>query len=260
VNHPNPTKASRKVVIANELAWHEQESPRRFPLDSFLYAHPVFAKLVQSSFSFLQLRQGEWVLDYGCGEGKETLQLAQQGLLVVGTDLSYRQLERARQRLQEFAPDAKVFFVQTNAEELPFASDSFRVIHGKAILHHLDLDLAAQEIKRLLRQNGCATFAEPMAYHPLFWLARQLTPQLRTKDEHPLTFKELRHFGTHFSRAELEEYFLLAPLAYLFRVLPGGETLFRRCHALLQRIDRWLFRTLLPLKELAWYGLIKVEK
>ena len=260
MSHFNPAKDSRKAVIASELAWHEQEANRRFSLDNFLYAPPAFDQVVQSSFAYLQMQPGELVLDMGCGEGKETLQLAQQAVLVVSTDLSYQQLCRARQLIQEFAPDAKVCFVQANAEELPFASASFRMIYGKAILHHLDIDLSAQEIKRLLSEMGRATFAEPMAHHPLFWLARQLTPKLRTRDEHPLTFRELRRFSAYFDRPEMEEHFLVTPVSYLFRVLPGGESIFRRLHAVLQRFDRRLFDVFSLLKELAWYGVVKVER
>ena len=120
--------------------------------------------------------------------------------------------------------------------------------------------MAAEEIKRLLKPGGRATFAEPMAGHPLFMLGRWLTPQWRTRDEHPLTFSELRQFGDHFSRVEIREYFLLAPLGYVFRLLPGGESLFRRFHARLQRVDRRLFGTFAALREWAWYSLINVDR
>ena len=256
----NPAKDSRKAVIASELAWHEQEAKRRFSLDAFLYDPPAFDQVVRSGFAYLQLEPGETILDLGCGEGKETLQLAQQALLVVSTDLSYQQLGRARQRIQEFAPNARVYFVQANAEELPFASGAFKMIYGKAILHHLDIELAARETKRLLSDKGRAAFAEPLAHHPLFWMARHLTPKLRTRDEHPLTLRELRHFGAYFNRSEMEEHFLLTPLSYVFRALPKGEFVFRRLHAVLQRIDQRLFGLFSLLKELAWYGAVKVEK
>lgn len=254
------TEDPRKAIVANELAWHEQESQRRFSLDRFLYAAPAFDRIVQSSFTFLQMKPGELVLDMGCGEGKETLLLARQGLTVISTDLSRLQLGRARQLMQEKAANARVCFVQANAEELPFAANSFRIIYGKAILHHLDLGLSAQEVKRLLRQDGRASFAEPLAHHPLFWAARRLTPQLHTKDEHPLPLSELRRFGAHFGQAEIEVYFLFAPVSYAARRLPGAEHIFRRLHSLLQDIDQWLFDHFRALKELAWYGLVKVEK
>jgi SAM-dependent methyltransferase len=251
---------SRKVIIARELVWHEEEANRRFSLDTFLYGPPAFDRVVQSSLAFLQMRPGELILDLGCGEGKETLQLVQQGLLVVSVDLSHHQLCRSRQRVQEAARDAKVFFVQANAEELPFASDSLDFVYGKAILHHLDIDLSAIEIKRILTQKGRASFAEPMAHHPLFWIARRLSPRLRTKDEHPLTFRELRHFGANFNQSEIEEHFLLTLFSYLFRMMPGGETIFRSLNSFLQRIDARLFLRFSKLKEMAWYGLIKIVR
>ena len=260
MSQSNPTNESRKSVIASELAWHEQEAHRRISLDTFLYDPPAFDAVVGDGFAFLRTPPGDVALEMGCGEGKESLQLAERGLLVISTDLSYAQLSRTRERLRQWAPDAPVFFVQANAEESPFAARSFGSIYGKAIIHHLDIDMAAEEIKRLLKPGGRATFAEPMAGHPLFMLGRWLTPQWRTRDEHPLTFSELRQFGDHFSRVEIREYFLLAPLWYVFRLLPGGESLFRRFHARLQRVDRRLFGTFAALREWAWYSLINVDR
>jgi SAM-dependent methyltransferase len=254
------TSDSRKVVIARERAWHDHDVNRRTELDGFLYGPPAFDRVVQSSFDFLRLSAGEFILDLGSGEGKETLQLGQQGLKVVSVDLSREQLCRSRQRIREADGEAKVYFVQANAEELPFASNSFKFVYGKAILHHLDIDLSANEIRRILTQKGRASFAEPMAHHPLFWITRRLSPALRTKDEHPLTFKELRRFCANFRHAEIEEHFLLSPLSYLFRMAPGGEALFRRINPFLQRVDGRLFRVIPLLKKMAWYGLIKIER
>ena len=169
----NPTSTSnRKEIIQSELIWHEQEAHRRYSLDSFLYDPPAFDAVVQSTLDFLQIDSCELVLDMGCGEGKETFELASRGLHIVSTDLSFTQMSRARELIRENIPDAPVCFIQANAEELPFAPGSFRIIYGKAILHHLDLDISAREVNRLLKPEGRATFAEPLAQHPLFWMAR----------------------------------------------------------------------------------------
>jgi SAM-dependent methyltransferase len=260
VTQSDSTIDPRQAVIASELAWHEQEAHRRISLDALLYDPPAFDPVVRSTLDFLQGRPGEHVLDMGGGEGKETLELARQGMVVISVDLSHVQLCRARDWVETARPGAQVAFIQANAEELPFAAGVFRVIHGKAIIHHLDLARAAGEIDRLLSDGGRATFAEPMNGHPLFRLGRQLTPQLRTRDEHPLTFRELRQFGIHFGNSSIEEYFLLAPLSYPLRLLPGGEALFRRFHAFLQRVDRRLFESFARLRDLAWYGVIKIRK
>lgn len=250
----------RKSVIQRELAWHEQEAHRRYSLDALLYDPPAFDAVVSAGLHFLETTAHQRVLDVGCGEGKETLELARRGLCVISTDLSWTQLSRVRRLIREQYPNADVHFVQANAEELPFAAGSFPLVYGKAILHHLDLDLAAQEINRLLQPAGRATFAEPLAHHLLFWLARRLTPQLRTRDERPMTSSDLHRFAGAFGQRQIEAFFFLAPLAYWLRLLPGGEVTFRQLHAALQRIDARLFKVIPPLKRLAWYGLVKVRK
>lgn len=253
-----PQNTTREAVIASELAWHKQESNHRRSLDGFLYGPPAFDRLVDSELTFLHASPGQQILDQGCGEGKESLALAKHGLVVISVDLTYRQIMVARQSIQENLPSAQVFFLQADAERLPFAQGSFHTVYGKAILHHLDIDRAAQEIQRLLVPTGRAVFAEPMRYHPLFWLARKLTPRLRTRDEHPLRPDELASFGRVFSFATIEAYFLISPLAYVLRLLPANERLFRKAHTLLQRADTRLFKLFPPLKKLAWYGVIKV--
>ncbi len=56
--------------------------------------------------------------------------------------------------------------VRTEAERLPFESESFDLVLGHAVLHHIpDLDQAAGEFLRVLRPGGTAAFCgEPSAY------------------------------------------------------------------------------------------------
>ncbi len=251
--------ADRKEVIQRELLWHEQESHRRYRLDALLYDSPAFDAVVQQSIDFLQGGSGELVLDMGCGEGKETLQLASRGLHVIGTDLSLTQLVRARELIEEELPDARFSLIQANAEQLPFADDSFRLIYGKAILHHLDLEGSSNETHRLLRSAGRATFAEPLARHFIIWLGRRLTPKMRTDDERPMELEDLEQFGRTFAEQNLQTYYLLAPLAYLFRLLPGGEKPFAEIYAMLSTLDQQLLTRFSFLRQFAWYGAQRVQ-
>ncbi len=250
----------RKQVIERELLWHEQESHRRYNLDALLYDSPAFDDVVQESIQFLDGTTGDVVLDMGCGEGKEVLALASAGFLVVGTDLSMTQLKRTRDLLLKELPGAKFSLIQANAEQLPFADQSFQRVYGKAILHHLDLRVSANETKRILKGNGRATFAEPLARHFVIWVGRRLTPKLRTADERPVEFSDLESFGKEFGRQTLQAYYFLAPLAYPFRIIPGGEGLFARLFSILSRFDRWLFSNIPLLQKFAWYGVVEIQK
>jgi SAM-dependent methyltransferase len=55
---------------------------------------------------------------------------------------------------------------RTEAEELPFEDESFDLVFGHAVLHHIpDLDKAFSEFRRVLRPGGAIAFAgEPSRY------------------------------------------------------------------------------------------------
>jgi SAM-dependent methyltransferase len=56
--------------------------------------------------------------------------------------------------------------VCTEAERLPFPDDSFDLVFGHAILHHLpDLDAAFREFRRVLRPGGVIAFAGEPSHH-----------------------------------------------------------------------------------------------
>ena len=251
---------NRSDVIANERQWHEQEAHRRYGLDALLYSSPAFDNLIRYSLDFLAGQPDELILDMGCGEGKETWLLAKRGLRTVSMDLSHKQLCRARDGVRAAAPEAAVFFVQANAEEPPFAAGGFRLIYGKAILHHLDLETSSTIIQRLLKPGGKASFAEPLDRHPLFWLGRRLTPKLRTINECPLLLAELEAFANAFPNHEMQTFFLLTPLTYFFRLFHGGGKLFQKAYSFSAKVDSLLFARWQSLGNWAWYGIINIQK
>jgi ubiquinone/menaquinone biosynthesis C-methylase UbiE len=96
------------------------------------------------------LRTGARVLDLGCGHGRDAAFLTDQGLAVVGADLSPGMLAQARRRTT--AP-----LVESDMCALPFAADSFDGVWCNAALLHLpkaDAPLALAEMRRALRPQG----------------------------------------------------------------------------------------------------------
>ncbi len=247
-------------LVRRERRWHEENDHKRSWLSALLYDPPAFDRVVAEGCGFLNLEPDGMVLDMACGEGKETLALAVRGAQVVATDLTLGHLLQARQKVATHEPQAQVLFVQADAHRLPFAGGAFPAVYGKAILHHLVLSQAVAEVDRLLTPGGRAAFAEPMNGHPLFRFGRRLTPQLRTADEHPLGWAEMDGFGRGFATYRLRGHMLISPAAYLFRLLPGGEGVFRRVHAGLQRLDEWLLGRAPKLRRWAWYGSVYVVK
>ena len=99
-------------------------------------------------------------LEIGAGTGYFTLNLMQAG--VVGdatcTDISQGMLTALEDNAGELGLDVET--VACGAAELPFADDSFDLVLGHAVLHHLpDLERAFDEFLRVLKPGGTLFFA-----------------------------------------------------------------------------------------------------
>ncbi len=107
------------------------------------------------------LRGDERVLDVGCGNGAHLAELAGRAHRgeVHGLDLSPGMLTAARSR-----SDASLLV--GDAQELPFAADSFDVVLAMHMLYHVpDRDRAIAGIRRVLRANGVALFLTNSELH-----------------------------------------------------------------------------------------------
>jgi len=144
---------------------------------------------------------GKNVLDWGCGHGMAAVVFARRGARVTACDLSTGYLCEAQERAA--ANNVRVRCIRADAERLPLASGSFDAVWGHAILHHLDLDRAAAELRRVLRPEGIAILCDPWDGNPLLRWARRWLPYSRhrhTADEKPLSSFHVerlrRQFGT----------------------------------------------------------------
>jgi ubiquinone/menaquinone biosynthesis C-methylase UbiE len=106
-------------------------------------------------------------LEIGSGTGYFSLNLVQLGLIgkLTATDISPGMLTQLASTVAALGLK-NVSTVVTEAETLPFADESFDLVLGHAVLHHIpDLDRAFAEFKRVLRPGGVIVFAgEPSRY------------------------------------------------------------------------------------------------
>ncbi len=114
-------------------------------------------------------------LELGCGTGFFTLNLKLAGVIGSGhvTDLSPGMVEVAQRNARSLG-----FEVQgrvADAERLPYQDDSFDLVVGHAVLHHIpDVELALREVLRVLKPGGRFVFAgEPTRHGDL--IARRLS-------------------------------------------------------------------------------------
>lgn len=180
------------------------------------------------------------VLDYGCGQGQEALTLVARGARhVTGFDIADAEVEQARTAAAHAGVADRTTFLVADAHATPFADASFDLVVGRSILHHVDLEPALREIRRVLRPGGRALFAEPLWHNPLLRLGRRFTPSARTIDEHPLTERDWQACARHFEHFEhFERELASIPLMPLNLVLPPRAQ--RPLARAVRRVDAWL--------------------
>lgn len=193
------------------------------------------------------------VLEYGCGPGGVGFRLAKAGATVTGIDISPVAIEQAAQRAAD--EGLEIEYRVMNAERLEFENDSFDVVCGSGILHHLDLAQACREVARVLRPTGLAVFTEPLGHNPLINWYRNRTPDMRTVDEHPLVRSDLSVFGESFGSVRTH-FFDLSSLGLVpFR----NTSIFQSALSVAHRLDDLIFRV--PgAKWLAWNVVVEFEE
>ena len=110
-----------------------------------------------NNLDFLALKNGEKVLDLGCGAGHETIQAAMQvGELgeTFGLDITPEMLEMARQNARE-QEISNICFVYSSIEQMPFDDSYFDAIMSNCVINHAsDKKQVYREIFRVLRSGG----------------------------------------------------------------------------------------------------------
>lgn len=161
----------------------------RFP---HIFTYPSRRRLKSVLSNYLLGLSGRTVLDYGCGRGEASLEYLAHGATVFGMDIAQNYIAAAIAAAMDAGFSAERFkFEVMDAHRLSYDANTFDIVIGNGILHHLDVDVAMMEIYRVLKPGGRALMWEPLADNPLLKLFRWLTPNARTEDEKPFSGKDI---------------------------------------------------------------------
>jgi SAM-dependent methyltransferase len=247
--------------LLTEQIFHDRQAAQRtsrFATDSALRFRDAdyidHEPWIRPAFDLLGDVAGKRILDYGCGHGMASVVLAHRGAVVSGIDLSPGYIAEAHRRAD--ANEVAVEFRTADAEQLPFANSTFDAIWGCAILHHLDLRQAGQEVLRVLKPDGVAVFCEPWGGNPALEFARRYLPypgKHRTLDEKPLHKADLDTLRDFFPKLDVRGFQLIGSVRRVFRrESPAGGWL--------DRCDRWLFRQAPALEKWARYVVVRLSR
>lgn len=204
----------------------------RFHDDDYLDHEPW----VRPAIEALGVLSGRTVLDWGCGHGMAAVVMARRGAAVAACDLSHEYTREAARRAS--ANGVSVRCLQADAHRLPFANESFDVVWGHAILHHLDIGAAARELRRVLRPMGVAVICEPWDGNPLLrWTRRRrlLSRNAHTDDERPLNDADLKTVGSVFPSVRAQGFQLFSMVHSKAPRMPGRQWTRRNDARLLER-------------------------
>ena len=124
------------------------------------------------------------VLEIGCGMGRFTRLLVEQGFDVTAVDLSPDLLEQLGRETAGDG-DGQLRTICCDAAEMHRHVDGpFDAVLGFFFLHHLDnLRPTLQSVLDILRPGGWVAFCEPNAFHLPFYLQILLTPGMTWKGD-----------------------------------------------------------------------------
>jgi len=187
--------------VAREQTAHEtdtvlEESYRLKQRFHHIWNYPSRLRMEAYISSTLSGIRRKRVLDYGCGWGEKSLEYLERGAQVTGIDISKRFVDQANKNAEAAGyPDNQYDFLVMDAHLLEFPESSFDFVIGYGILHHLEQEIALEQIYRVLAPGGRVMLFEPLADNPMLRIFRLLTPKARTIDEKPLTSKDIERYS-----------------------------------------------------------------
>lgn len=210
--------------------------------------------------------KGKRLLDVGCGLGEASVYFAMLGADVTSSDLSQGMLD-ATTRLATFNGVSVKQHV-ASAEDMQLSSDAkFDIIYSGNLLHHVDIEETITRIKPHLVTGGVFVSWDPLAYNPAINVYRSMATDVRTPDEHPLKWSDIKLFKKHFSVVETKYFWLTTLIIFVIMALaqrrnPNKERFWKVVvqeggkwawlYRPLEKLDAILLALFPPLRLLCW--------
>jgi SAM-dependent methyltransferase len=194
------------------------------------------------------------VLDYGCGVGSITQKVATLNpSKLFGIDISEVSINKAIEEAKKL--NLKIDYSVDNCEKTKFEAETFDLVFGSGILHHLNLEKSVSEINRVLKNNGEMVFLEPLGTNPLINFYRKLTPKSRSVDEHPFLKKDFNFINSLFKQVTIKYYGFFTLVFFLFYRNPKKSIIFK----MVSKLDNYFFKIKF-FKNFAWSVIIVAKK
>ena len=161
-----------------------QANPVRIEGEIPYWITPAGRRRVKRRATFLRclggIEKGKKVLEVGCGVGTFTEKLVGEEIDLTAIDILPDFVQKASRRVNH-----RVHCVVADAMVTPFPPETFDIVVGSSILHHLNAETALREFWRVLRPGGRLALGEPNMLNPQIFVMKNVPPVKRWMGEDP---------------------------------------------------------------------------
>ena len=123
----------------------------------------------------MKKRSLQYVLELGCGQGRNAIYLAREGFFVVGIDNDVKDLLLFRKYIKTHALTANI--VQNNVSDLSFKDNRFEAVlcfNALTFVREHERSRVAGEVKRVLRPQGLFVAIERSLKDPMYGKGKEV--------------------------------------------------------------------------------------
>jgi len=217
--------------------------------------------------------KGKKFLDLGCGLGEASIYFALKGAEVTACDLSEGMLNAVSELAKLNGVKIKTHL--SSSEGINLDDVQFDIIYAGNLFHHVNIKETLKELKKYLKDNGTLVSWDPIHYNPIINLYRRIAHEVRTSDEHPLKFSDIRLFRKSFREVKTRYFWLSTLIIFIFMALgqhrnPNKERFWKvvidesekwsQIYRPLERLDDLLLKFIPPLRLMCWNVVIFSKK
>lgn len=257
---------THESYLKNEAAYQDSKVEKNVRTSVSKFYQDASSKLIGDyQANFIGDVKDQRILDLGCGLGTETMKALHAGAYVTAVDISPKSVELVMERAKKENIDSRLTAMVDDAHHLSLCDNSFDIVMGTGILHHLpQLSQAISEIYRVLKPGGHAVFVEPMGINFMLCAFRALTPKWRTVDEQPFQMKHLNIIREQFANTQFVFFDCATLLSKVF-VAMHLQSFAQVIWKPLNMIDERLLRkerqkNINFFQKMSWRVLIRMEK
>jgi len=158
--------------------------------------------------------QGKRVLDLGVGVGESSVYFALQGADVTALDISPRSIEFQHKLAERYG--VTINAVIDTAESFSNSLNNFDIIYMANLVHHVvDRDKLFERVRDALIPGGQFVSWDPLVYNPILNVYRTMATRVRTVDEVPLSFRDIKTARKYFPNVQHREFWIFSLALFL---------------------------------------------